>query len=394
MPRSLSDRVRQLERDEARGKHKGKSFKFLENVNVVDFLERCEVANVSQSSADEVMFSCPFPGHLHGDESPSAYMNDGTKDKDLTTLYKCHGCGRSGNAISFLAEHQDIPRHQATRELKEVYAPGYTKPQGGIGSEFDKRRQLNKQRVIKPETPILGWDMYHDRFGYDWSQIHDYDRAPAWAKYILDRGFSPATLEHWGIGYDRRERRLAIPVPDPDGNLLGVKGRTLVKGIKPKYVILGDTIKRKRRGKKSYGFDPYEKSLVIFGLDEWGEVERYVFVEGELDVITLWMLGIPAICTGGAHCSDEQARLIREYCDEVVLFLDNDNAGSNGIWGYDDKHGEYHPGAIAKLSPFIRVKLVGKHRYDANDYFVKGKIDRLKRLIDNAKPHFVLQRPE
>jgi hypothetical protein len=149
---------------------------------------------------------------------------------------------------------------------------------------------------------------------------------------------------------------------------------------------LGDKPDKRKR----YGFQHYEKSLVVFGIHKWGEQQSYVFCEGEIDVMSFWKMGIPALCTGSAHMSEAQAKIIRQYADEVVLFLDNDNAGSNGVWGYESKDGEHHPGIVELLEPFMRVKVVGEHKFDANDYLRKGKVGRVRKLIDQADPSYVL----
>jgi DNA primase len=318
-------------------------------------------------------------------------MNDGTKDPKLTTVWKCHGCGRSGNAITFIAEHEHISRQQASRMLKELYAPGFIAPKGGsMNAEFNARWKAHKEeRAATPvDIPTISWKRYRKLFDADWTIADDpeFEDAPE-VHYLPSRGLSPATCEEWSIGYDDFTARLTIPVCDPDGNLVGVKGRAWQDGRKPKYLIIGD----KEGKRKRYGFAPYEKSLVVFGLDKWGEQARYVFVEGELDVITLWCMGIPALCTGGASMSDTQAKLIREYTDEIVLFLDNDKAGSNAVWGFEKDDGEHKPGIVELLEPFIRIRIVASHKLDVNGYWQKGKSDRVRRLIDRAEMSYLAQ---
>lgn len=387
MPRSLSSTVADLERPHT-SRRKKNSSEFLQHVNVIDFLEALEVANVVQATADEVKFSCPFPGHTHGDQDASAYMNDGTKNAGLTTVWKCHGCQRKGNAITFLTELMSISRTVATREIKQRYAAGFIKPTDGIGAEFARRQKKRREEIKqRDEIPALSWEMYHDKFGVDWTIANDpkYANEPE-VHYMPSRGFSLGDLEEWGIGWDGHSERLCIPVCDPDGNLIGVKGRAWEAGVKPKYKILGDKPGQRHR----YGFQPYEKSLVVFGIDKWGEQQTYVFVEGEIDVMSLWRMEIPALCTGGATMSEEQAKLIRHYANEIVLFLDDDNAGSNGVWGYNTKDGEHHLGIVELLEPFMKVKIVGSHKYDANDYLVRGKFDRVRKLISKAEPSYIL----
>jgi hypothetical protein len=369
------------------------STEFLRAVNVIDFLEHLEIANISQATADEVQFSCPYPGHLHGDERPSAYMNDGTKNPRLTTVWKCHGCGRSGNAISFLADHEGISRIRSATWLKEHYAPGFAAPKGGIATEFDKAQERSPEPLegLPRDLPTLEWEMYHKRFGVDWGYYaEEYGDEPD-VGYMLGRGFTPAFLEEWAIGYDPDSARLTIPVSDKHGNLVGIKGRAWRKDAKPKYLILGDTPRTLRIHGERYGFVPYDKSHVIFGMDKLIESgqEQAVYCEGEIEVMSFWRCGIPAIA-GGSSLSDAQARIIREHCSEVVLFLDNDTAGSHGIWGWDDEDGDHHPGAIEKLEPYIAVRVVRRHMLDANQLLKRGRFDRIHELVGTAQRSFVV----
>lgn len=388
---SLSSTVRRLEKDHVGRKRKQRA-EFLRQVNVADFLERAEVANVSQATSDEMNYSCPFPGHDGGDSTPSAYMNDGTKDKRLCTVWKCHGCGRSGNGITFLAELEHISRAEASRRIKELYAPGFMAPKGGsMTAEFDQRwKEYQSLRHPKPvEIKKLPWPTYHKRFGVDWPSFESGYEDNQDVAYMFSRGFDAKELQEWEIGYDHHSDRITIPVCDPEGNLIGIKGRAWKEGAKPKYMILGDTEKTKRIRGRVYKFKPYDKSLIVFGIHKWGEQDRYVFVEGEIDVMSLWQIGIPALCTGGSSMSETQAKIIRDYANEIVLFLDDDAAGSHGVWGYDNEDGEHKPGIVELLSPFIRVKIVGKHKHDPNWYISRGKSDRVQRLVETAIPHFL-----
>jgi Toprim-like len=383
MPRSLSSNVARLERGSRRKKRQ--PLAWLQHVNVIDFLEEFDVANISHIKADEVQFSCPFPGHTHGDSSPSACMNDGSKDPALTTLWTCYGCHRGGNAVTFYAEHKGVSAQVARREIKEHYAPGYKAPKyGSISREFESRYKTSKERQVESTVAKIDPELLRE-FDVDWSYYAEEHGDQPDVRYMLDRGFTPATLDDWGIGYDDGSRRITIPVCDPDGDLVGFKGRAWRKNARPKYLVLGDKGRRQR-----YGFPTYDKSLVVFGLDRWGRVNRYVLVEGELDVISLWVMGIPAICCGGSSMSVAQAKLIREYCDEVVLFFDNDVAGKHGMHGFERSDGEHKPGIIELLEPFLRVRVVGKHRYDANDYLKRGEQHRCHELISSAKSSYLL----
>jgi hypothetical protein len=375
-------------------KNLGERPPWLDQIDTREMLEELDVGRIYESSMDEFLFSCPFDGHSHGDERPSAYMNNGAKVAGKNTVWKCHGCGRSGNAISFVAEFQGISRQRATRELRERFAPGWHKPRGGsMRSEFELRKERAKELEEEkyPEIPILGWDAY-TRFDVDWESYESVEGADV--QYMYGRGFETSDLIFWRIGFDHSSDRITIPVCTPDGELVGIKGRAWSKPTRMKYRILGDTERTIRHDGIVYGFAPYLKSQVVFGIEKWGEQRTYVWDEGEINVMSWWKMGVPAFATGSAHMSDAQARIIREYADEVVIFLDPDTAGETGIWGYVDKDGEYHPGAVEKLSPYMRVRIAAPHTHDANDLLVRRRTNRARRLLREAKPSWRLQAPE
>jgi hypothetical protein len=385
VPRSLSPTLAKIERGGGRSKRDSFS-RWRKYVKAIDFLENLEIANISQITADELEFSCPFPDHTHGDEKPSAHMNDGSKDPDRTTAWRCFGCGRNGNAVTFLAEYNNISTQEAKALLKAHYARGFIAPKyGSIAKEFEARRQ----QTVTTVTTLSPLDAEIIRkFDVDWSYYAEEHKDQPDVAYMLDRGFTPGDLDDWGIGYDPISKRVTIPVCDEENNLVGFKGRAWRKHAHPKYLVLGDKDGRKQR----YGFPTFDKSLVVFGLEKYTNSvsQTLVLVEGEIDVMSLWVMGIPAICCGGSSMSTAQARLIRQYCDEIVLFFDSDKAGQNAVEGIDKQSGEHTPGIMEILEPFIRVKVVGRHRFDANDYLVRGEPERVHRLISGATPSHLL----
>lgn len=350
-------------------------------------LEKLDVNNVQQASAGNVKFSCPFPGHSSGDTTPSCFMNTGSKDPEKTGLWKCHGCTREGNVIAFVAEHENISRQEAAKQLRDEYAPDFLRPKGGIRAEFEQRYARYQEKRHGEDTQVvnLGWDAYKP-FEVDWASFED-DESPD-VRYMFDRGFTTETLTEWRIGYDPYTERIAIPVCDPDGNIVGIKGRAWRKGQKwkkRKYQILGDTEKSIRAYGKRYGFEPYEKTLVIFGAHMVPQgIKTLVLVEGELDAITLWQLGIPAVCTGSAHLSHTQSRIIRSLCDEVVVWYDNNTAGDNATWGYKNDDDEWKPGLVERLEPFMRIRVVSDNDTDPNELLTQGREAEIKRIIETA----------
>lgn len=391
---ALGKRLREASSDHTgRGKRRHRTREWLYLVDVDEFLETLEVGRISKATADERLFSCPFPGHSAGDSRPSAYMNDGSKEKDKATVWKCHGCGRSGNAITFYAELENVSKQEAANELRERYAPNFRKPvDGSIAKEFDlwlRNREKRASEKLPHEQHIIPQERYDKLFAVDWQDAYDTYKegdAPPEIAYMFDRGFAVETLVAWGIGYDERTQRITIPVHNEDGELVGVKARSwkTKKAEKIKYLILGDNPEKPKRFK--YGFPYYEKSLVVFGLHMLdGPVDSLVLVEGELDVMALWQIGVPAACTGSAHLSEAQAKLVRDWCDEVVAFFDAGEAGDNATFGWTDKDDTFHPGLMQNLQPFIRVKIVDEHEDDASAMVQDGREEELRELFSTAQ---------
>lgn len=367
---------------------------WLDQVPAREMLEELEVERINDASFDELNFSCPFDGHDHGDNRPSAYMNTGAKNPHMNTVWVCHGCGRRGNAITFVAEFSGISRQRAMKELRDRFAPGWHKPRGGsMRAEFELRK-AQKEAIAAdehPEIPVIGWDIYKE-YEVDWYSLVDVEAEDA--QYMFERGFTPDELTRWRIGYDPDSDRITIPVCNPEGELIGVKGRAWNPKATMKYRVLGDTEKTIKRHGVQYEFEPYLKSQVVFGLHMFGPQPSYIWDEGEINVMSWERFGYAALSTGSASMSDAQARIIREFTDEVVVFVDNNKAGEHGTWGYTDKDGEYHPGAVAKLSPYVRVRVADPHDDDANDLLKARNWWRARSLIYSAKPAWRLQAPQ
>lgn len=140
-------------------------------------------------------------------------------------------------------------------------------------------------------------------------------------RYVMDRGFDLETLKEWESGYDKDHKRAVFPVRNSDGFLVGAVGRT-VNGHKVKYF-------------NYFGFD---KSRYLFGEHKIVDGTTVVVVEGLLDTIKVWqklrdeeLLGrYSVVGLLGSDASKKQCQKLMKFSNEVVLFLDNDQAGLLG----------------------------------------------------------------
>ena len=340
----------------------------LNKVDVEHFLEVLEVENVN-IGMEEANFSCPFPGHQYGDSRPSAYMNL------ETTAWVCHGCKRHGNAISFLADHENIPRRQAAQFLREEYEPDFREPTGG-----SMRHELEERFEEKDdEEEFIDYlDLaFLERYEADWEALVDMGVAldEESTAYMFDRGFSAETLVKFDIGYDDTSDRLTIPVFDWDGQLLGFKGRAWKKDHQPKYLILGD---RLGRDENRYGYRPYEAKHAVFGMDKaiasGHQGKKLIVVEGEFNVMAMHQMGFTnTVGLGGSNISKRQFDILRQNAGSVVLFFDFDNAGIEATLK-----------AIDGLEPFMPVRYVPQHEGDPADHLKDGNEEYIIECIDGA----------
>lgn len=135
--------------------------------------------------------------------------------------------------------------------------------------------------------------------------------------YLINRGFSQAVLKRYEVGYDHEHSKIVIPVRDWQGKLVGLTYRKDFDDDKTQI--------------SKYWHDNFDKSYHMYGFHMWAgkEIEELCLVEGQLDVIRLSQLGIPAAAVMGDEMSDHQVRVIQQHCkaNHLTMAFDNDEAG-------------------------------------------------------------------
>ncbi len=352
-------------------------------VDVEDMLQILDVENLRREGRNEMRFSCPYPTHDNGDKNASAYMNI------ETTAWYCHGCKRRGStAVTLVAYMLDISPMKAKRTLREAYDPAsFNIEDRDIAQEL--RTFVAKQNKPKINTWIntVIPDSHIDRFAVDWQAAALNDGLFPPTDYMFDRGFDSDTLDHWEFGYDELTSRITFAVRDELGRLVGFKGRS-TDGREPKYLVIGDSPDKKPR----YGIPRYYTGILVFGLHEaikhMGQDRVLIVCEGELNAVALWQMGFKnAVALNGSRLTRRQQNLIRAHAEEVIMFFDFDKAGLEGMWGYEDEKGFWHPGAIEILSRDCGVRLVGSHDDDPAGLMQTGRQSEVEALIHGASSY-------
>ena len=270
---------------------------------------------------------CPF----HSEKSPSFFVYPQTQS------FYCFGCGAGGDVITFIRQIENLEYMEAVRFLADRC--GMTVPQD---SEDDGRARLKKRVLeINRETARYFHDCLMSEQGKD-----------AYA-YLIRRGRDRKTIRHFGLGYapdswhglvehlrtkgfsekemieanvavqsqkggayDRFRNRVMFPIIDVRGNVIAFGGRALDdKGAK--YLNSSDTIVFKK-----------SKNLFALNFAKTSKLPGLILAEGYMDVIAIHQAGFDnAVATLGTSLTEEQARLISQYADKVVLAYDSDGPG-------------------------------------------------------------------
>jgi len=302
-----------------------------EFIDVEEMLTELGLRNVRDKNNGEIEYSCPFEGHSHLDTNPSASMttverhnpNGGVYPK---TSFYCFGCGKSGTAISFLAEFEGVSPITAKRWLRERFADEYENEPSDLVAKIEdifnipERKQAQPLKII-PESEVeeraLDWIAVY----MEWIQTHN---SPYPFNYMFDRGFEPEYLEHFDIGFDDKSKRFSIPIRDEWGQLVGFKGRAWWDDAKPKYLSLGG---------EGYNFDTLEHSRVLFALDKAKQhiesrSEGLIVREGELNAMAMHQKGWPnTVGVSGCNLSQTQVDIIKRHTDRVCLYFDRYSDG-------------------------------------------------------------------
>ncbi len=256
-------------------------------------------------------------------------------------LFYCFGCGAGGDAIKLhqLASGDDFPA--AIETLARRYGiPLPTAPSSSGGQrrergiegalsaawEFFRRSLSNaaEPRAYLERRRISG--ALSERFGLGYA-------PPGWRDLLdaLDRKVPAADLEAAGLlvrkeqggrPYDRFRHRLIFPIFSPAGRLVGFGGRTLGDD-RAKYINSNET-------------EEFHKSHLLYGLHlakrAIRETSRALLVEGYFDVLAAVASGFEgAVASMGTSLTQDQARLLARYADEVIVGYDGDPAGDNAF---------------------------------------------------------------
>ena len=278
---------------------------------------------------------CPF----HNEKSPSFTVSP------VKEIYKCFGCGRSGNTISFLMEHEKYSYAEALRWLAARYNVEIEEKE--VSPEVRQQQQVAESLYIingfaqkffsdtlfgSEEGQDIGLSYLKERgfneeimrkfqMGYSPDQRDVFARAAIAAQYNLEY------LQKSGLVVVRDEKpmdnyrgRIIFPIHNQTGKVIGFGARIIKSNDRaPKYINTPEN-------------EIYVKSKILYGLYQARQAidkqNECLLVEGYTDVISLHQAGIEnVVASGGTSLTVDQLRLIKKYTKHLTIIYDGDGAG-------------------------------------------------------------------
>lgn len=282
---------------------------------------------------------CPF----HDENTPSFHVTP-----DLG-IYKCFGCGESGDVFNFVMEMEGVGFVEAMRSLADRY--GVSLPEEGA-QEFDEEHNLREgiyhalryagvfffRHLMETDEAQPARDYLQER-GYDRGIIKKYGLgySPADGEKLyrmaLDSGLNEEYLLEAGLikpsnrgdgYYDAFRGRLMFPIFNPSGKVIAYAGR-----------VVGDK-KKTAKYINSPQTKVYNKSKVLYGINfaknEIRKSDEVILVEGYTDVISLQQYGVDnVVASSGTSLTPDQMKLLHRYGDTITMIYDSDSAGQRAM---------------------------------------------------------------
>ena len=279
--------------------------------------------------------NCPF----HDEKTPSFTVSP------VKGIFKCFGCGKGGNSINFVMEHEQYSYPEALRYLAKKYnielveeeqTPEQIEKANARESLFvvnSYARDYFKDSLHKSsEGKAIGLSYFKER-GVSSEMIDKFQLGynpegwDSFTKSALDNSYKIEYLEKTGLSivkdkksFDRFRGRIMFPIHSMSGRVLGFGGRILKNSEKAaKYLNSPES-------------DIYHKSKVLYGIyfskSAIVKQDNCYLVEGYTDVISMHQHGIEnVVASSGTALTSEQIKLIGRFTKNITILFDGDSAG-------------------------------------------------------------------
>ncbi len=333
--------------------------------------------------------NCPF----HNEKTPSFTVSPSKE------IYKCFGCGKSGNTIGFIMDHEKYSYVETLRWLANKY--NITIEETESSPEAKAYQQVTESLFI---VNHYARDFFRD-------QLRDTEEGIDIAlSYLTERGFTPEIIEKFQIGYnpgardalaqsaiaalynpeimnkaglivqrdgqwqDNYRGRIIFPIHNQSGKVIGFGARIIKSNDRaPKYINTPEN-------------ELYVKSKILYGAyfakSAIDKANECLLVEGYTDVVSLHQAGVEnVVASGGTSLTTDQLRLIKKYTPNLTIIYDGDGAGIKAAMR----------GLDLALEEGLNVKLVLiPDNEDPDSYVKKIGASDFKAFVSREKKDFIL----
>jgi DNA primase len=278
---------------------------------------------------------CPF----HNEKTPSFTVSP-TKE-----IFKCFGCGKVGNSVNFIMEHEHLTYPEALKYLARKYHIEVVEKELTT-EELEKQNERESLLVVSSyaarqfaqnlfetdEGISVGLTYFKERgFRHDtlkkFEVGYSFEKRDAFTRKAIDDGYKPDFLVKTGLSiqhedrfFDRFSGRVMFPIHSLSGQVLGFGGRILRTDAKTaKYLNSPES-------------EIYHKSRILYGMYQArktiAQEDKCYMVEGYTDVMSLHEAGIfNVVASSGTSLTQEQVRLVKRFTPNMTILYDGDAAG-------------------------------------------------------------------
>ncbi|MDR0421325.1 MAG: DNA primase [Prevotellaceae bacterium] len=307
--------------------------RIFDTVDIVDVIQ--DFVSLKKRGANYTA-CCPF----HDEKTPSFSVSQSKG------IFKCFGCGKAGNAVTFVQLHENISYVEALKYVAKKY--GIEINERELTPEEQRQnddresiltvlayaqQQFMKNLTETEEGKAIGLSYFKER-GFSQATVGQFQlgysaRTSSFTKKALEDGYKKEFLLKAGLCSERSQTgelvdffagRVIFPIHSVTGRVIAFGGRTL------------STEKTVAKYKNSPESEVYVKNKTLYGLffskTAIVKKQKCYLVEGYTDVISLYQAGIDnVVASCGTSLTVEQAKLIRRFSPEVVVMYDGDSAG-------------------------------------------------------------------
>jgi len=333
--------------------------------------------------------NCPF----HHEKTPSFSVSPSKE------IYKCFGCGKSGNAIGFVMEHEKYTYVEALKWLAQRYNVEIEETE--TSPEYKEQQQLAdslhivnqfavkyfQTQLLENEEGIVNALSYLRERGFNDETIRKFqigyclNQRDAFAREAIKNQYSPDILKKSGLCIERDGQlvdnyrgRIIFPIHNQSGKVIGFGARVIGSSDRgPKYINTPEN-------------ELYVKSKILYGSyfarQTIDRLDECFLVEGYTDVTAMHQAGIDnVVASGGTSLTVDQLRLIRKYTNNLTIIYDGDAAGIKAaLRGLD-----------LAIEEGLNVQLVlVPDKEDPDSYVKKVGAEAFRDFVQTNKQDFIL----